>query len=251
MSIRIGTSGWVYNHWRGIFYPPELPQPAWFARYAADFDTVEINNSFYRLPSAETFAGWREQAPPGFLYAVKASRFLTHLKKLKDPEEPLERFFERASGLGKTLGPVLYQLPPRWRVNLERFESFLAALPKGHRHVVEFRDASWLIDEVFRLMERYRVGHCIHDLGPLNVPIRITAPLVYLRFHGGPSHNGDYPRAELEAWARRIQSWHREGLKVFVYFNNDLGGYAIKNALTLKHILGHAGQPDRVASSSR
>jgi uncharacterized protein YecE (DUF72 family) len=142
MTIRIGTSGWVYPHWRDIFYPAELRQADWFGYYAREFDTVEINNSFYRLPAAATFDTWREQAPPGFCYAVKVSRFLTHLKKLKDPEEPIRRFFERASRLGTTLGPLLYQLPPHWKVNLPRFEHFLAALPKGYIHVAEFRDAS-------------------------------------------------------------------------------------------------------------
>jgi len=136
MTIRIGTSGWVYAHWRGVFYPADLPQRDWFSFYAGSFDTVEINNSFYRLPPAATFETWRQQAPAGFVYAVKASRYLTHLKKLKDPEAPLTRFFEHAGGLGRTLGPVLYQLPPHWRVNLPRFEHFLASLPAGKTHVV-------------------------------------------------------------------------------------------------------------------
>ncbi len=234
MTIRIGTSGWVYNHWRGIFYPERLPQSEWFACYAREFDTVEINNSFYRLPGETTFDKWRTQAPPGFLYAVKASRFLTHLKKLKDPEEPLRRFFERASRLGETLGPVLYQLPPHWRVNLLRFEHFLSVLPKGYMHVVEFRDASWLTEDVFRLMECYRVAHCIHDLQPLNVPLRVTTSMVYLRFHGDPSHGGNYPHAALEAWAGHIAEWRGQGLDVFAYFNNDIGGYALENAKTLR-----------------
>ncbi|MBI2372065.1 MAG: DUF72 domain-containing protein [Deltaproteobacteria bacterium] len=237
MTVRIGTSGWVYSHWRGIFYPKDLPQRAWFAHYAGEFDTVEINNSFYRLPSPATFTAWREQAPQGFLYAVKASRFLTHLKKLKDPEGPLQLFFERADHLGKALGPVLYQLPPHWQVNLARLEPFLAALPKRRSHVIEFRDASWLNEEVFRLMERYHVAHCIHDLRPLDVPLRVTAPLVYLRFHGGQTHSGDYPRAALERWARRIEGWRRERLDVLVYFNNDVGGYAVNDARALRSLL--------------
>jgi len=237
VTIWIGTSGWVYPHWRGIFYPQALPQADWFAFYAQSFETVEINNSFYRLPSAAAFDAWREQAPSGFLYAVKASRFLTHLKKLKDPEEPLHRFFERASHLGKTLGPVLYQLPPNWRVNLPRFEHFLAALPQGYTHVVEFRDQSWLIEDVFRLLERYGVAHCIHDMYPLRVPVRVTAPVAYVRFHGDPVYSGDYQLAALEAWARHIGGWHSEKIDVFVYFNNDFGGYALQNALTLKRLL--------------
>jgi len=237
MTVRIGTSGWVYNHWQGIFYPRELRPRDWFSYYAREFDTVEINNSFYRLPSAATFEAWREQAPAGFLYAIKASRFLTHLKKLKDPEEPLRRFFEHAGRLGKTLGPVLYQLPPHWQVNLPRFERFLAVLPKGYSHVVEFRDASWLIEGAFQLMERYQVAHCIHDMRPLQVPIRITASPVYIRFHGDPNHGGDYPLAALETWARRIHDWHHHGLRVFAYFNNDVGGYALEDAKALKRLI--------------
>lgn len=237
MTIRIGTSGWVYPHWRGIFYPKELRQSDWFAYYARQFDTVEINNSFYRLPSADTFDAWCAQVPPGFLYAVKASRYLTHMKKLKDPEEPLKRFFERAKRLGKTLGPVLYQLPPHWQVNLTRFEHFLAALPEEYTHVVEFREASWFSDQVFRLMEQYHVAHCIHDMYPLQVPIHVTAPLAYVRFHGDVEHGGSYPRATLRTWARRIADWHCAKMDVFVYFNNDIGGYALENALMLKQLL--------------
>jgi uncharacterized protein YecE (DUF72 family) len=237
MTLRIGTSGWVYQHWRGLFYPETLPQSDWFEFYAKQFDTVEINNSFYRLPSAAAFDGWREQAPPGFLYAVKASRFLTHMKKLKEPEAPLQLFFERAIRLAEMLGPVLYQLPPRWRVNLSRFEYFLSVLPSGHLHVVEFREPSWLIEPVFQMMERYSVAHCIHDMGQLAVPRRVTAPAVYLRFHGGSSHNGNYPQSALEAWAGQIAAWLGEGLAVYGYFNNDVGGHALENAKTLRGLL--------------
>jgi uncharacterized protein YecE (DUF72 family) len=237
MTVRVGTSGWMYLHWHGIFYPTELRQGDWFGYYAREFDTVEINNSFYRLPSAATFDTWRKQAPPGFLYAVKASRFLTHMKKLKDPEEPIRRFFERASRLGNMLGPVLYQLPPRWQVNLPRFEHFLAVLPQGYAHVVEFRDASWLLEDTFQLMERYHVAHCIHDMQPLHIPIRITASPIYIRFHGDPTRGGDYQRATLETWARHIDDWRSQTLDVFVYFNNDIGGYALENAKMLRRLL--------------
>lgn len=234
MTIHIGTSGWVYDHWRGLYYPRDLPPRAWFAHYAREFATVEINNSFYRLPSEAAFDAWRKQAPPGFRYAVKASRFLTHMKKLKDPEEPLRMFLERAGRLGGTLGPVLYQLPPHWQVDLPRFEHFLSLLPKGQAHAIEFRDESWLIEEVFRLMERQHIAHCLHDMPPLRIPFRITASPVYLRFHGDAAHGGDYPDAALEAWARRIADWRSQGLDVFAYFNNDACGHALKNARTLK-----------------
>jgi len=237
MTIRIGTSGWVYSHWRGVFYPNELRQRDWFAYYARVFDTVEINNSFYRLPNAATFDAWREQAPPDFVYSVKASRFLTHLRKLKDPEEPLHKLFERARRLAETLGPVLYQLPPHWHVDLPRLEHFLSVLPRGYTHLIEFRDESWLIEEVFQLMERHGVAHCIHDMVPLKVPNRVTAPTVYIRFHGDVRHGGDYSLSTLRAWAGHIDAWHSQGRDVFVYFNNDVGGYAVQNAMTLGGLL--------------
>lgn len=237
MTIRIGTSGWVYPHWRGLFYPAELRQQDWFAHYAGCFDTVEINNTFYRLPSAAAFDRWRQQAPPGFCYALKASRFLTHLKKLKDPEPPLATFFDRARHLEGTLGPVLYQLPPHWHFNKERFAAFLDALPAKATHVVEFRDPSWLCKEAFALLERHQVGHCLHDMPPLQVPLRVTSNTVYLRFHGGADYSADYAPPELERWAQRIDDWHRQGLAVYAYFNNDAGAHAVKNARMLQQLL--------------
>ncbi len=237
LTIRIGTSGWVYQHWRGIFYPPEVPPRDWFAHYSHTFDTVEINNSFYRLPSEAAFDAWRAQASDQFLYAVKASRYITHLKKLKDPQEPVSLFFERARHLSDKLGPVLYQLPPHWHVDLPRFEAFLDILPAGYTHVVEFRDPSWLIEDVFRLMERNRVSHCIHDMHPLQIPVRVTASPVYLRLHGDAGNYGDYRREVLEQWASHIRGWRDGGLDVFVYFNNDPGGHALRNALSLRAML--------------
>ncbi len=236
-EIRIGTSGWVYPHWRGLFYADDLAQRCWLTHYTSCFDTVEINNSFYRLPSAAAFSAWHEQAPEGFLYAVKASRFLTHMKKLKDPEPSLELFFDRANHLRNHLGPVLYQLPPRWKLNLDRFERFLAALPAAKTHVVEFREPSWLVDDAFRLMERYGVAHCIHDMGSLDIPLRLTAAFAYIRFHGGRSHGGSYEMPFLEEWARRIQDWSGRGIPVYAYFNNDVGGHAVTNATTLKQLV--------------
>ena len=152
--LRVGCSGWQYRHWRGEFYPDAVPASRWLEYYASHFDTVEINNSFYRLPTAATFATWRERVPPGFVYAVKASRYITHLKKLQDPVDPLERLFSRAVKLRRTLGPVLYQLPPSWPLNLGRLRKFLAALPKRRRHAVEFRDPSWYVEEVFESLPR-------------------------------------------------------------------------------------------------
>ncbi len=238
MPIRIGTSGWVYKHWRHVFYPDDLVQSGWFSFYAREFDTVEINNSFYRLPSEQAFETWRDQAPPGFLYSVKASRYLTHMKKLKDPEEPLATFLERAQLLRQTLGPILYQLPPHWHADLARLEHFLSVLPEGYRHVLEFRDPSWISDPIFALMRNYNVAHCIHDMYNIEVPPTVTAEPVYIRFHGARDHFGDYEDGVLNAWAARIVDWEREWHSVFVYFNNDPNGYAVKNARTLKQMIG-------------
>ena len=181
--VRIGCSGWQYKHWRGDFYPAEMPPARWFAHYALTFDTVEINNSFYRLPEAETFRGWREQTPPGFVYAVKASRYLTHMKKLKEPEDPLTRFFDNAAELGRTLGPVLYQLPPNFGLNLGRLETFLEALPRRYKHTLEFRHPSWYDDRVYALLRRYRVALCLHDMQGSATGMLTVGPFVYVRFH--------------------------------------------------------------------
>jgi uncharacterized protein YecE (DUF72 family) len=237
MTVRIGTSGWSYPHWRGIFYPQELRRKDWFMHYSRAFDTVEINNTFYRQPGPSVFEKWRAQAPQGFIYSVKANRFLTHVKKLLDPEQSLRAFFEGVDKLQETCGPILYQLPPSFAPGLPRFRSFLDALPEGYAHVVEFRNVGWLTDGVFALMERHGVSHCIHDRRGLNIPLRITAPPVYVRLHGDGAPGGDYTDDLLETWAERIRIWVGQGLNVFLYFNNDWEGYALKNANTLKNLL--------------
>jgi uncharacterized protein YecE (DUF72 family) len=234
-TVRVGCSGWQYADWRGDLYPAELPQSRWFAHYALTFDTVEINNSFYRLPPAETFAKWREQAPKHFLYAVKASRFLTHMKKLKDPEDPLFRFFENAKQLGPHLGPILYQLPPRFPVNLERFETFLRALPRGYRHTVEFRDTSWYDERVYALMRRYKAALCLHDMEGLATERLVVGPFIYVRFHHGTKkYGGRYSDARLDSWADWLAERARDGMEVFAYFNNDTGGHAPRDAVRLR-----------------
>jgi uncharacterized protein YecE (DUF72 family) len=234
-QIRIGCSGWQYRHWRADFYPAELPASRWFAHYATRFDTVEINNSFYRLPPPETFAKWREQAPTRFLYAVKASRFLTHMKKLKDPEDPLSRFFQSARQLGPRLGPVLYQLPPGWRVDLDRFEVFLRALPKGHRHTIEFRDTSWYNPRVFALMQNYSVALCLHDMQGSATDRLAVGPFIYVRFHHGTTkYGGRYSDDRLDDWADWLTQRIADGMDVFAYFNNDTGGHAPRDAARLR-----------------
>jgi uncharacterized protein YecE (DUF72 family) len=251
-AIRVGCSGWQYRHWRGGFYPATLPASRWLDHYAQHFDTVEINNSFYRLPEASTFAAWRRRAPARFLYAVKASRFLTHMKKLKDPEEPLARFFSRAVRLGSALGPVLYQLPPRWPVNLERLKHFLEALPRRRRHVLEFREPTWYDDRVLALLERYKVALCLHDMqGSASGRLSI-GPFVSVRFHGTSKYSGSYSDAALERWAEWLGERHAEGKPVFAYFNNDTGGHAPRDAARLRNALTRGiGQGRREAQEGR
>jgi uncharacterized protein YecE (DUF72 family) len=234
--IRVGCSGWIYRHWRERFYPKTLRVTQWFAYYARQFDTVEINNTFYRLPSARAFDAWREQAPEEFIYAVKASRFLTHMKKLKDPEEPIERILGRARRLGPTLGPVLYQLPRGWRCNLERLAAFFAALPDDMSHVMEYRRADWLCDEVFDLMREHKIGLCIHDLLP-DHPRIVTSDVAYIRFHGsGVKYGGSYPPAQLRRWADWVTDQAASGRRVFCYFNNDAEAHAVRNAQALRKL---------------
>jgi len=238
---RVGCSGWQYQHWRGGFYPAELPQSRWFEHYAATFDTVEINNTFYRLPQRATFAAWAARAPMRFLFAVKASRFLTHMKKLKDPEDPLDRFFTRARALGKHLGPVLYQLPPGWTVDVERFRHFLDALPRDARHVVEFRDPTWYVPETRALLERHGVAMCLHDMPGSATGRDRVGPFVYVRFHGATSkYGGGYPEDRLRRWARWLNEQRDGGTDVYAYFNNDAGGHAPRDAVTLRRLLEDA-----------
>jgi uncharacterized protein YecE (DUF72 family) len=239
-QVRIGTSGWIYQHWRRAFYPADLPVKRWFAFYSESFDTVEINNTFYRLPPPTVFKAWAAQAPPGFLYAVKASRFLTHMKKLKDATGPLDNILGRARLLGDHLGPVLYQLPPHWHRDTDRLRQFLELLPVGLEHVFEFRDPSWYTDEVCRLLDEHGVGFCIHDLRGASSPRWVTGPLAYVRFHGPTqtAYAGFYPRRHLEGWAEQIVEFQSAGRDVHVYFNNDQRGYAVANARELRTLLG-------------
>jgi uncharacterized protein YecE (DUF72 family) len=240
MKIHIGTSGWHYKHWlEGVFYPPGTKPAHMFDFYAKHFDTVELNNSFYHLPSAKTFDNWRDASPARFIFAVKASRFITHMKKLKDPKPSSEKFFLVADRLGRKLGPILFQLPPRWKLNRERFDEFLQSLPAEHKYVFEFRDESWFVPEVYELLRRYKAAYCIHDFADMRVPIEITANFSYIRFHGPTSakYYGSYSSAQLHEWAQRIDDWRRRLSAIYVYFNNDPEGAAVRNALELKRMV--------------
>ena len=240
VKVFVGTSGWHYKHWlNGVFYPAGTTGRAMFEFYARHFNTVEINNSFYRLPTATTFDNWRESAPRGFQYAVKASRFITHMKKLKEPKSSSEKFFLVAERLEEKLGPILFQLPPRWKLNIERFAEFLEMLPREHRYAFEFREESWLVPEVCKLLRKHKAAFCIHDFADMKVPNEITTDFSYIRFHGPTSvkYWGSYSDAALRKWAERIDSWRGELSAVYVYFNNDPEGAAVRNALTLIRML--------------
>ena len=208
-----------------------------FQFYARHFDTVEINNSFYRLPTANTFDTWRESSPRNFLFAVKASRFITHMKKLKEPQSSSEKFFLVAQRLEKKLGPILFQLPPRWKLNTERLASFMEALPPEHKYAFEFRDESWLVPEVFALLRRHNAAFCIHDFADMKIPSEVTAKFAYVRFHGPTSAKywGEYSDSQLQTWADQMKQWPVSA--VYAYFNNDPGGAAVRNALTLKTLV--------------
>jgi uncharacterized protein YecE (DUF72 family) len=231
-KLRIGTSGYHYAHWQGVFYPRHLSKQCWFAYYACHFDTVEINNTFYRLPPAQTFETWREQAPRDFCYALKFSRYGSHLKYLQEPHALIARFLERARRLRGHLGPILVQLPPHWRPDPTRLATFLQATPHDYHWAIEFRDPRWLCDEVYALLRNSATALCIHDL-IADHPRSITADWVYLRFHGVCS-GGRYTHQALTAQARQIAQYLDDGLDVFAYFNNDTHGYAVHNAAALR-----------------
>jgi uncharacterized protein YecE (DUF72 family) len=238
-SVHVGCSGWVYRHWRGLFYPEGLPQKRWFERYAEEFDTVEINASFYRLPLETTFDGWRAKAPPGFRYAVKANRFITHMKKLAGCDAEIDRFIELARRLEETLGPILFQLPPSLHKDLSRLRAFLERLPTAVEHVVEFRHKSWYDDEVLALLDRYGAGFVAHDLEGLKSPRWASGLTAYVRFHGsGGKYWGRYSDEVLLEWADWCLDQRRQGRSVWCYFNNDIHGHAIEDARTLKSMVG-------------
>jgi uncharacterized protein YecE (DUF72 family) len=222
-KVLIGTSGWSYKHWeQGIFYPEKMPAAEFLAFIATHFRTVEINYSYYQLPPRKTFEMWRRKSPPGFLFAVKASRYLTHMKKLAQPEEPLQRLLDHAGGLGKKLGPLLFQFPRRWALNLERLTAFYEALERHprHRYTFEFRHQSWLVPDVYAVLRERNAALCLPIGWGIPLDVQITADWTYLRFHGG-SHSIAFGDDELRPWAARIREWREQGIDSYSYFNND------------------------------
>jgi uncharacterized protein YecE (DUF72 family) len=238
--VHIGCSGWVYPHWRERFYPRDVPQRAWLDYYAKHFDTVEINNTFYRLPKPSAVEGWVEHSPPGFVFAVKASRYLTHIKRLKTLDPYVDRFYEPLETLVRSekLGTLLWQFPPNFQRDTDRLSRALRELPAG-RHAFEFRHESWFNNEVYDLLSEHGVALVIGDESSrwISTPHVRTTDWTYVRFHhGSRGRHGNYSAAEIETWARRISQWRRD-TEVYAYFNNDWEGYAIRNAKRLKELL--------------
>jgi uncharacterized protein YecE (DUF72 family) len=242
--VFVGTSGYNYRHWwNGVFYPKTVPQKGWLEFYSQFFETVELNVTFYRLPNRKTFEGWYQRTPGNFLFSIKGSRFITHVKRLKDCQEPLEAFFDHALGLKEKLNVILWQLPPTFKLNLARVREFCSLLggifaSNPVRQAFEFRHGSWFCPEVYGILEKHNFSLCLAHSSVLPSVERTTAEFVYIRFHGGESlYGSNYSEGELRDWSERIGGWHKEGLDVYSYFNNDAFGFAVKNALTLRELL--------------
>ena len=235
----VGCSGWHYEHWRGLYYPGELPKPKWLSFYARQFNTVELNNSFYRLPSEKAFTTWRESTPDNFVFAVKVSRYITHIRRLKDSGSAVENFLSRADLLGRKLGPLLYQLPPSMKRNDELLKSFLSSLPTRYRHVVEFRHESWVEEAVFDILRTHNVGLCVFDMPGSSCPLVATSDFGYVRFHGSEGlYSSRYSDEELSRWAEDIARLGHNVRASYIYFNNDAMAFAVQNAMTLGNLLG-------------
>lgn len=237
-QIHIGTSGWSYAHWKGPFYPPDLPDARMLEYYARHFHSVEINSSFYRLPEPRTLRDWYADTPSDFLFTAKASRYITHMKKLREPRKTVHAFLERISLLDDKLGPILFQLPPHWHCNTDRLHTFLENLSSTFRYAFEFRDPGWLVPETLELLARYHAAFCIYDLQGYTTPDEITADHIYVRLHGPEdAYQGSYSERILAQRAARFREWSRTGKTVYCYFDNDQSGYATRNAGRLQTLL--------------
>lgn len=240
VKIYIGTSGWSYHHWSGIFYPQDLSPHKWLEYYTQHFKTVELNASFYHLPRATTFTNWRKNTPDGFLFAVKASRFITHIKKLKGTKEPWQNFISRAKNLKEKLGPILFQLPPSLKGDPRRLESFLKILAPHYQYVLEARHRSWFNQDIYKVLKKFKVALCLADSPCYPFQEIITSNFVYIRFHGGKIlYGSNYSEKELKEWAKKIKKWLKKNLEIYAYFNNDTQGFAVKNAKTLIKLVNY------------
>lgn len=221
-KIHIGTSGWRFGDWKGSFYPQEMKGKEFLPLYAQAFDTVEINSTFYRLPREDTIKKWCDITPDHFVFSCKASRYITHMKKLKEPEESLSQFLNLLKGFGKKLGVILFQFPPQWALNLERLEAFLPMLPKGIKYAFEFRHLSWFCSSVYQLLGSYNMALCIYDYKGYQSPEISTADFIYVRLHGPKKrpYEGHYSKEALEDYARKCLYWSEQGKTIFFYFDN-------------------------------
>ncbi len=239
-ACHIGTSGWHYEHWKGPFYPEDFSEKDFLTFYANHFKTVEVNNSFYHLPKKETFEQWHDTVEEDFIFSVKASRYITHIKKLKEPEKGLANFLSAIEGLKKKLGIVLFQLPPYWHKNEERLDSFLSEFPEQMKCAWEFRDKSWFDENIYKILKKNNAAFCIYEIAGDMSPEIVTADYIYIRLHGpdNQKYQGNYTKHQLNSWVEKFHKWAKEGKKIFCYFDNDQNGYAAENAMTLKQIVG-------------
>jgi len=243
MANYIGTSGWSYDHWRGLFYPEELSKGKWLEFYVEKFDTAELNSSFYRLPKRKTFENWRKRTPKNFIFSVKMSRYISHVKRLLDPEESLSRFFEAVSALKEKCGPILIQLPPGLKFDEDRLKNFLELLTRdyrGYRFTMECRNETWFQDPVYEIFRKYNIALCLADTPMYPYAEEITSNFVYIRLHGHERlYASNYSNRQLDELAEKIRKWNKKDMDVYVYFDNDANAYAPKNALRLKEILSN------------
>jgi uncharacterized protein YecE (DUF72 family) len=237
-EIYIGTSGWKYKHWDTSFYPEDLKKTAQLMYYQSKFNTVELNNSFYRQPQGSQFVKWKNAVGSSFLYAVKANRYFTHLKKLKVEPESVHAFLESVACLDEKLGPILFQLPPHWKINSERLSYFIKLLPTSYRYAFEFRNRTWYCEEIYAILKANNCAFVIYELDGHLSPLEVTADFVYIRLHGpGAKYQGSYTDHALKRWAAHCEEWKKQDKTVYLYFDNDQAGYAAFNAITLLDLL--------------
>ena len=251
-DVRIGTCGWSYPHWQGPFYPFDLPPAQRLNYYATRLHSVEIDNSFYRLPERRMFVHWAASVPEHFLFTVKASRYITHMKKLMQPRISSRAFFRHVAPLGTHLGPILFQLPPRWKADPRRLLAFLQALSSDFRYAFEFRDISWIDENIFEILNRHRAAFCIYELDGYLTPKVVTTDFIYVRLHGpGGPYRGSYSPHALAAWATLIAGWREQGKNVYCYFDNDHHAYAPLNAESLRTLVESGAFPQKAKSKGR
>lgn len=237
--VYIGTSGFSYDHWRGIFYPGELKSGQWLEYYCRFFHTVELNSTFYHLPAERVVKSWHDRTPNDFRYAVKASRYITHRLELSGIDESLSLFYDRMEPFGTKLGPVLFQLPPSLTVDSKKLYDFCRLLKDGRRHVIEFRHESWRTEDVFSILREFKVCACFVSMPGIESVEEVTSDFIYIRFHGAAElYASKYTKKQLALWRDLIDEYRSADLDVYAYFNNDYNAFAVENALTLEEMLG-------------